>query len=81
MFLRFTLLKGIYLIGYSPEALDISASFRHKGYAARILFPGGKTTELPEAPVNSKFFREPDGLQFVLDDKDTKGVPLAELIN
>jgi len=50
MFLRFTLLKGIYLIGYSPEALDVSASFGHKDYAIRITFPGGEVTELPEAP-------------------------------
>lgn len=80
MFLRFTLLKGIYLIGHSPEALDVSASFNHKGYGVRISFPGGEVTELPEAPVHSKFFRKPDGLQFVLDDKDTRGVLLVDLI-
>jgi hypothetical protein len=80
MFLRFTLLKGIYLIGYSPEALDVSASFGHKDYAIRITFPGGEVTELPEAPFDSKYFRKPDGLEFVLDDKDTRGVPLVDLI-
>ncbi|MBM4351722.1 MAG: hypothetical protein FJ106_17740 [Deltaproteobacteria bacterium] len=79
MFLSFTLLKGIYLIGYSPEALDISACFNHKGYAVRISFSGGEPTEIPDVPTYSKYFRKSDGLQFVLDDKDTTRVPLVDL--
>jgi hypothetical protein len=79
MFLRFILLKGIYLIGYSREALDVSASFDHKGYAVRISFSGGEVIELSDVPAHSKYFRKSDGLQFILDDKDTRRVPLVDL--
>jgi len=80
MFLRFILLKGIYLIGYTREALEVSASFDHKGYGVRISFSEGEAGEIPDVPAYSKYFRKSDGLQFVLDDKDTTRVPLVDLI-
>jgi hypothetical protein len=79
MFLRFMATPKIYLIGMSQEELDILASFDHTGYAVQVTFPGGETHKFTETEKHIRFFREAEGLRFVLQDKEPK-VPLAYLL-
>jgi len=80
MHFRFTIPHNIHLVGDSRDALNISASFVHKGYSILLTFSGEKIFELEKVQKAFKFYRVTEGLNFILTDKESRVRPLDDLI-
>ncbi len=69
MYLRFMIPCNIFLCGPNKEALDVSATFAHKGYAVQLYLPGAEVFEVSSIPPLFRFARKIQGLQIILSDE------------